>query len=204
MHPLIAEAIRTHQEIETEYTGRYKLVERLRRGVRDADTGLTQQDRADLIFLLKRTAEYWDDLRKETNRVTQMLENILGTVHVAQASSEKSVKGNLATCTVRLEQQPRIPSPNKEPERYGKVMQALGVTNDETIQRGALRLHWPSIVEWCTECSSEGKPMPGGLDPSDNEAAYKTTTRKRADVDLDEVRSQAVYEEESAEIVEDF
>lgn len=188
-HPLVAEAARSVKELQTKHRQWYEFIQVMRRAVREGGD-LTQEDRADLVYLLKQIVDMFDDVKKEANVVKEMLDAILCTVFVAsnmaKPKKDKNVKGELATVTPRLTTQPHIPSPNKEPTKYGQVLQSLGVENTDVIERGILRIHWPSMVEWCTERSAEGKSLPAGIDPSKNQAGYATTARKRADVDFNE------------------
>lgn len=206
MHPLIAEAARRHEKLEEIHKDYYEFLRLVHSGIRSAETALTQEDRADLIFHLKHMFDMFEDLKKETNVDREMLNNILCTIFVTRANKkDKNVKGEIATVTPRMKLAPKIPSPNKEPTKFGELLKALGVTNPEVIERGILRPHWPSLTEWCSECAEQGKPMPGGIDPSDTSALFETTVRKRTDVDLEEYRKRAAGSlSEEAPSREDF
>lgn len=200
MHYAVSEAIAMHALAEQlHFVWRQKLVE-LETAIRSPEESLSQEDRADLIFFLKRTAEVFDDLRKASKRNTEQLENIIGSVFVAQqlmmpaSQKSKSVKGYIALATVNVHEQPKLPSPNKEPTKYGVALRAVGVESEETIRRGLLRFHWPSMVEWATELAEQGQSLPEGLSVSDNESSYTTTSRKRADVQLEDVVPEDIKE----------
>jgi len=208
MHPLVAEAARAHEDLENTHRKWYEFMRTIARAIRDGETGLSQEDRADLVYFVKHMFDIFDDLRKETRVSREMLDAIICTVWITQQSGERSVKGDLASAMPRLTTQPRIPSPKKEPTKYGQLLKNLGVTNEDVIARGVLRLHWPSMVNWCTECSEQGLPLPAGVDPSDNESGYATTIRKRPDVDLDEYRKEAhdvvAFDDQNSTEREDF
>lgn len=195
MHRIISQITQAHESLSGIHAKWYGLISYVKKAIRDGESNLSQSDRVDLIYLLKGINEVFDDLRKETKSTREQLDAILCTIYVIESkensNTDKSIKGGLASATPRLTMQPKLPSPTKHPTKYGNVLRGLGVVNDEVIRRGIFRIHWPSMVKWCTELAEEGKPFPVGINPSDNEAGYATTIRKRSDVDLEDFRKEA-------------
>jgi len=195
MNEVVGKVAMVHADLDREYTEWYKLL----RVVAAAITGeedLSQEDRADLVYFMKQLADSWDDLRKEANKIREVLDNIMGTVWVADSlngkTKQKSVKGTIGLVTPKMKITPKIPSPRTEPTKYGMMLKDLGVTNDEVIERGVLRLHWPSMTEWLTELAEQGKPAPKGVDADATDSKYTSSVRKRADVVLDDYRKELI------------
>lgn len=191
MHTSTASAINAHEQSEKFYQETYQAVSRIATELRSRNSTLTQADRADLLYFLKKTAEMLDDLRKEFNSSAELLANIIASVHIHQANTETSVRGGIALATPTYRTAPRIPSATKEPLRYAAILRGLGVTNEEVIEKGVLGFHWPRMVEWLSELAAQGKPNPEGIDPEDTEPVYGATSRMVKGATLETARQQA-------------
>lgn len=192
MHTALKTAVVAHEEAEAFHAEMYKKLKAISDKMKDAKAGITQEDRADVIYFVKQMFDVFEDLKKEAGAMRELFDNILCAVYVSSgtAAKERSVKGNIATATPDLKVQATCPSFTKEPTRYGMLMKALGVP-ESTIQLGLLTVHWPRMVEYCTELTQQGKPLPDGIDPDNTKPKYSTSVRKRTDVDLNEVRKEA-------------
>lgn len=192
MHSAVKEAVLLHERAVAFHADAYRVL-KLVSDMTKKGNALTQEERADLIYFMKHVGDIFEDIKKEAHANRELLDNVLCAVYTASgaAAKERSVKGNIAVATPDVKVQATCPSATKEPTRYGMLMRALGVTNEDTIARGLLTVHWPRMVEYCTELSREGKPLPDGIDPEHTKPKYSTSVRLRSDVDLEEVRKQA-------------
>ena len=196
MHTCVKEAVKLHEACVSLHADIYRIL-KLVSDMTKKGNALTQEDRADLIYLMKQVGDTFDDLKKEAYANRELLDNVLCAVHTATGAvaKERSVRGNIAVATPDVKIQATCPSSTKEPTRYGMLMRALGVKNEDVIQRGLLTAHWPKMVEYCTELSREGKPLPEGIDPENTKPKYSTAVRLRSDIDLDSVRQECSKKE---------
>lgn len=150
---------------------------------------------ADAIFIMKKTADMLDALRKEWNDRCAFLTRLFVMRFVQDQLNEEdpatNVKGRLTTSSPRVTNAPKLPS--YKGEREGEVnedfvtfcVQFLGIPEDK-VRNGSIRPHWPTVTEMVTEALERGESIPGGLDPSKTFPDYRTTSRAASGVDLDD------------------
>lgn len=157
----------------------------------------------DMIYALRETYKYADDLRKEIERL-RILAARIGVVH-CDAQMIERVQTDYCSGTPKETSTFNYPHKRiKDPERYDTLMQALGIPFDVYSQE-LVRIHWPEFQRYCQRLLALGKNPPAGIDPADSNPVYDFSIRKKKEIDYDQsttaVEKQA--KQEQVEYVKD-
>ena len=171
---ILKEALKRYQNLRAVYVDCFDFVVDVQRTV--ASTPLELERMTDLAYICKESAKVLDDLRKEYQRLHDVLEKLTCALWVRQsetdASPEHNIKGVLATGTPDMKLAVRLPKEGENPEAYKALLTYLGF-DELTIQNGLASLHWPKMVDYATALAGEGKPLPPGINPEDQYPIYK-------------------------------
>lgn len=184
MRSLIFESLTTLEATRRMHATVFRVINR----VKDAagKEPLEQSERVDLAFLMRELSELCDDLRKESNKARELLDNVMCAVWAKEFEEHPEtgpIRGTLATATPKVRFGVTLPSKSKDPERYEEFMRWLEIPQ-ELIDAGVVSTHWPRMTEWLTERAKEGRPMPAGIDVESTYPVYSTTLRRKPDADL--------------------
>ena len=138
---------------------------------------------ADTILTSRKIGEYLKDAAKELDRSSALLSKIGGYMK-AQTLDDKSFKGELATGYLKIEHLVRIPSFKTHPAECRTIMNALGVP-EALFEHGAVRPHWPAMVELISDKINSGLPLPEGIDGKKTYPKYSVIARAKSGVSLD-------------------
>ena len=173
---------RKSPSILSRLTRKLKIVEREHKTIYDVILDCRQQavdipneTLVDIAFILRSMSEYCNDLRKEMDKNREFVEKIACMRWVQDSlndNTDSPIRGKLATGTPQLRQMASLPSQSKDPINYVKFMKRIGVFG-QALKRGLVRTHWPSIVDYITELTEKGKPLPPGIDPSKTYPMYR-------------------------------
>lgn len=144
---------------------------------RDAVTAMTQEDRADAVFVLRKTREQIKSLSTELEVLEQKLIDVTCLVWVTSMNNEP-VRGNLCTGTPDIKEAPVIPSRKTEPELYSKMLTDLGVVDSEVVSSDAVRPHWPGLMEMVSNRIAAGRKKPEWV--RETRPQYKLTVREKS------------------------
>lgn len=160
--------------------------------VRDASKQgiIRNQDIVDILFLFKKSVELTEDIRKEVNAVSDIMEKVACMLWVQQNANDpesaEPIRGKLATGTPDTSVIVSLPRKEREPEAYRALMEHLKVPMEHEAS-GVLKIHWPSFMEWVTTLQEQGKPLPPGIDPSKTMNKYTVRSTARRSVSIDDV-----------------
>lgn len=143
---------------------------------RDRLPNLKVEEIADAAMVLRRIADFADDLRKEANRVKEQAERVACAVWAKNEQSEP-IRGEYVTATPDIKYSASLPKQSKDPKAYAELMNFMGVGH-ELVDTGLLTLYWPKFTEWLSVQIAEGKPLPPGVNPDKLYPIYKLKMRK--------------------------
>lgn len=87
--------------------------------------GVTLEELADAVFIMKKSSEIFEKLRKEWDKrakfITQVLVMRFIEENIQSDSPASNVKSRLATTTPRVVQAPRLPSFSGDPEQFERL-----------------------------------------------------------------------------------
>jgi hypothetical protein len=181
-------ALQTYSELRDVFTVAYgRLVDARRKAERAEFKSVTEL--IDTMFVYKRVSEMLDDLRKESNKLIELLEKLTCAIYATQ-NSEEPIRGVLATGTPDLKMGVTLPTREGDPEGFKKLMEHFGFS-DLVVQNNLAGFHWPRLIEYVTILASEGKPLPPGIDPAKQYPLYKVRLTQYCDLDsfLNEART---------------
>lgn len=133
----------------------------------------------DCGFLLREISLALDEARKECNAKKELLGRALSFSVITRVTqhpnSELRSVGQLAYGQPDVKQRASLPKPGSE--EHKALMGFFGVNHPAVNDFGILAFHWPSVSEWLTALSADGKNPPPGLGTLHPE--YTVTYRKR-------------------------
>lgn len=153
---------------------------------KDAAPTMTQGDRVDRAFILKRMAELFKDLEKETRLAVERLNTCTAMVYTKDSleseTIERSIHGKIAVGTPDSKLEFRMPSHSKEPEKYAALLEALGVPSD-VVTAGALQPHFIGVQAYINALLAAGKNPPPGVKLEDAYPVYTVALRAQRGFD---------------------
>lgn len=140
---------------------------------------------ADIAYALRETGKLVEDQEKELRVFRETLEKAACALW-SQQESHEPIRTAHVTATPDIKFAASVPSRKREPEAYVRMMQSLGVpshlyTADEE-QHPIVNIHWPGFVDYIARCTTEGLPLPDGVDPTKLNPIYKLILRGRKEV----------------------
>lgn len=140
----------------------------------------TLVDMVNFLCIFRETSRLSDDIRKELDGSSGLMEKICCAMYITQCSNgqmrPEPIRTGLATGTPVVRMGARLPSRRDEPEHFAALMKYLGV-DDSAIATDVVRPHWPGIVASLTQLAADGKPLPPGVDTSATYPVYTVTIR---------------------------
>lgn len=182
MRPDVAMAYRELREAH----GRFKrIAEQIMASV---DANMSREELADIAYAARESASLADENRKAWQMLTEKAQRtacILWLQDMTNAGEPIRTEHCTATPDVRVAV--RVPSRKKDPERYARLMQWLGVPEAlYTAPEGespAVDLHYMGIVRTATDMLAEGKTLPPELNMGNTGQLYFLKIRGRKGVD---------------------
>ena len=122
----------------------------------------------DAVYALRESYELIDSLRKSVKRQHEELQRAacalysqLDPVQQSQLNDTGRVEGEFATGKPSTKTNVTMVKRKKDPELYDRFCrEALGVTNTELIESGAIEAHFVHFSDWVTKQVAEGKVLP--------------------------------------------
>lgn len=143
----------------------------------------SMEELVNLVYISREISKLTNDLRKETDGIVHILEQVACVVHLTR-SEGKPIRASLATGSPSMKLSVNIPHRERNPEDFEALMNYFGIDLNSITDR-AVRPHWPAICEMVSVLAEEGKPLPPGINPDKTYPTY--TLRITAKRDLDEL-----------------
>ena len=193
--------IREYNDMKKLYLSCYERLSIIRDELRAGKYGL--KDMVNFIYVMREISKLADDLRKESDGVGHMLENVACALWVSQ-NETKPIRASLATGTPDCKLAVKVPSRKTEPERFQQLMDFFGVP-ESAVEARVIKPYWPGLCEHVSLLSEEGKPLPPGINPEDTYPTYKVRVKMITNLDelvraLQEAKEENLKEAEKEEL----
>jgi len=162
----------------------YKRLVEFRKAVQTGS--ISNVDTVDLAYVLRELSKLHDDIRKETNRLLDMITNVT-CLRVSQEGLEDEskatdkVRGRFATGSIDVKY--GVNMPKRDTQEFMDLCVALGLPSS-MVQHKAFMPHWPTLVSFVTAMMRDGTVNIPGIDPSKTYPIYKLTLRKNPKANL--------------------
>lgn len=164
-----------YQEVRSTYLKLYSMLGDVRDGTKT--TNYDVKEMVNMLYVLRETLKYHDDICKEIRAVSELLEKVTCLMYMQEhIDDDPPIHASLATGTARMRMVSSPPHPTKERERYIKMLKSFGV-DDHIIETGVLNCHWVRMGDYITKLCEEGKPLPPGVDPDKTIPKYSVSIR---------------------------
>lgn len=193
--------IREYDKMRKLYLSCYEQLSIVRDELRAGKYGL--KDMVNFIYVMREISKFADDLRKESDGVGHLLENMACALWVS-GNETKPIRASLATGTPDCKLAVKVPSRKTEPEKFQKLMDFFGVP-ETAVEARVIKPYWPGLCEYVSLLSEEGKPLPPGINPDETYPTYKVRVKMIANLDelvrtLQEVKEVSTKETEKEEL----
>ena len=127
---------------------------------------LSDEELADIGFLLRNTEKVLNDLRIEFKAKKELIGKYLcakmtvESIDINDSEVETKIDGILASASAKVEEKARLPKVGT-PE-YAQIAKHFGV-NDEAIKAGLFGLSFMKFGDYCTELRKLGRNPPQGV-----------------------------------------
>lgn len=119
------------------------------------------EDLSDACFTLREIAKLADDLRKEAQTRKGVLERTACLIWSVMAEPPEKINAQQCTAIPHVKNVTAVPKPGT-PE-YATLMSHFGV-NQQFLESGLVRIHWPEWANYCDTLASEGRNLPIAFD----------------------------------------
>lgn len=152
---LYARAKKLHEEIIRQMIDLKKYIE-----------GCTEEtELADAAFALEKSAELIKDARKEIDKVGKLAKYktcLVWTQNQLEIQDAQPIRTAYCTATPKVDMY--VPMPTKKGNSgWDELMEHLGIPG-WVADAELVRPHYPSMLEYTTECFAQAKPIPPGMD----------------------------------------
>lgn len=142
---------------------------------------------ADTAFAMREISQLADHIRKRAEAIQALAEQLACMLALRDMDGE-AIRTDYVTATPHVQQVARVPN-SREPERYRLFMEHLGVpeelwhrpTTDHDVleKKEIVRLHWPGVLQYLTECAEQGLPVPPGMKSDLTYAKYSLRMKRK-------------------------
>lgn len=154
---------------------------------------------ADVSLVLKRCASLEDDVRKETNRVTEHAMLIATGLWMQQGTGAK-IKGELCSAYVDPRVTFKMPRRSQDPSGYAAACEFFGVP-ENLVDSGLLDFRYDGVRDFVTKHVASGFGMPKALEGYGLINQFGLSCRERKDVVLDK-KADSLLKKEKEDVEE--
>ena len=146
------------------------------------DPSADQEENADTLYVLKRSAELLKEVRAKVMRKHDVFNTI--TVAMAAETGELTIRTDWCTVTCSTRVATEVPTLTKSPEMYERFLrEVLNIKDQEVIDAGVIQIHYEHWSEYYTSMLGQGKDISPELTASlKRYDASKTVVRKKKDL----------------------
>lgn len=190
VHPdveqMLRKAITAHAEI-------YDLLGQIRKSV---NAELECEELADIAIFCREAESHLDDMRKEVKKTKELCEKLCCLRYLEDATrmmKKEPIRTEYQTASPEMSTFARIPTIEKDPEGYTKLMTYLGIdrqlwdygeilTENGKEHTEVVKVNWPGFMALLTRLKAEGLPLPDGIDPNATYVEYKLRMKKKGEL----------------------
>lgn len=167
--------VELYEKVQALHAEAYSTLESLKGGL---SASSDMKAHADAAYALRETAKYADDIRKMCIAQQETCEKIACAVAI-KLEHMGPIKTDHCTASTKIKMIASVPRPSTQPEEFAALMEYFGIKNNT---QELFRLHWPTFVDHLSDCLSEGKPLPPGIDPNKTYPEYRLVIHKKKGV----------------------
>ena len=153
----------------------------------------TLEELVDMCWLLRQASKLYDDLRKELNKQDEIISIVVANRWLMRPT-HGPIRGELATGSPDVRDQPCIPRRSENPEAYDNMLRSLGVPED-VVATAAIRIDFEGIGNFLAALQESGKPVPDFLKKageSYTKATLRLTTKRGNPFDSEGSKNDSV------------
>lgn len=163
---------------------------------RSVNKDATCEELADVAVALREAETYLKDVRVEVTKLKEYTEQVCCMLYLEDAArmmKQEPIRTDLVTASPDMKVAARIPTFEKDPVNYVKLMTYLGI--DECLwDRGTMltelgeehteviSVHWPGFTSLCTRLKAKGLPLPDGINPDATYTQFTLRMRKKGEL----------------------
>lgn len=128
----------------------------------------------------------FEALQQKSAKIKRQLEQTTCALYInLPESNVHRSRGKIQTdhCTgsPSVRQAAHVPKLKNDPEGYFALCKHMGVSQ-ELAEKEMFRVHWPSFVDYISDLTSSGKPVPPGIDVNKMYPVFGVRIHKRKEV----------------------
>lgn len=135
----------------------------------------------DTVYALQKISDTLTDIRKQVDKVVKSMTKPISI----QMEFEQIERVSTPYCTAKTKVEVFANLPHKrekDPEKFDKIMNSLGVPLQVAQQEG-VRFHWPGFKEILTQQQEQGLPLLDGISLDEIYTEYTLQCRKKLEPD---------------------
>jgi hypothetical protein len=140
---------------------------------------------ADAAYVLRETEKFFKDLEKEARLLREHIERMACIIWV-QAGDPAPIRTEYCSAKPDVKMMVSLPKRKQDPAGYAELMTGLGIPRGlwdiPSEQHAPIEPHWPGMIDYVSSLMEQGKPLPGGLDPTKTYSIYKLQITRRKEV----------------------
>lgn len=180
---VLRKAITAHREL-------YNLIATIKQSVSEESEC---EQLADIAVALREAETHLEDTRKTVTNAKEVVCRLACMRYLEDASrvlQGEPIRTDLVTANPEMTICAKIPTYEKDPVAYAKMMTYLGV-DEQLWDKGKIltdageqhtevvRVHWPGFQSLCTRLKAHGLPLPDGIDENATFTQFTLHMRKK-------------------------
>jgi hypothetical protein len=131
---------------------------------------------ADVKFVMRKIDDLLEEMHKRSKASNEVLDRLVCAKWALQETTEP-VRTEYVTITPRIKLATKLPKKG-EPE-YEELMREFGVTDPDLLVNDSVRPHWPGVMNYITELTALGKPLPKCIKQETTYPVYSTVVKEK-------------------------
>lgn len=184
-----SQAVELYETARAAHETAYKLTQALQQMLPRADN----ETRVNIGFACREAFKYLDDARKLAQGAAEQSERIACLDWLQSTIDGEPIKTEYVTASPDMKTQATIPTIEKNPDGYHKLMDYLGVdpilrdkgkvlTAEGEEETEVVKVNWNGFVSLLTRLQAAGYPLPDGIDTNATFTQYRLRYRRKKGV----------------------
>lgn len=144
---------------------------------KDLSTTGDVEELTDAVYATREVMRFAEDLLKETRRLNTRTQQMACAVWAKMPDPPERIVTDYCSGTPDIKMSANLPK--RDTAEYHQFMTHIGVKN---VEDDLVRPHWPSVKEYISDLTSQGRPLPPGVDLDETFPVYTLSVRRKADV----------------------
>lgn len=131
---------------------------------------------ASVDTIVHKAEKQLEGLCKELRRLKELMDQNIVALQIGIQNSA-AIKTEWGAVSTKVSMIAKVPKPDREDERDDwrlLVEHLVSLGADRLVEKDLIRIHWPGMVEYCTDLAAAAKPYPPGVDPSETTPRFST------------------------------